>query len=295
MRMPCLAAVLPMLLVACGEKPAEEASTEYVDETPQTRTAQGVMPPNISVSAAPGVGFSYSYRFRLDAQRISAVQEEHAQACERLGLARCRIVGMRYSVRGQDMIEGMLAIKLAPSIARNFGKQGIEAVLKADGMLVNQEITGTELQSQIDRARENNQSIEDEIVRLERRLSALAPKAMERETIERRLAELRGEMRKTNVEIADTKDTLANTPMVFNYVSGGRIPGFGPGTPVRDAAEDAAGGFVWVVATAIRLLGIVLPLALFVLLLMWIWSHGGKRLVSRITTPNCRDGADHSK
>lgn len=294
MRMPWLAAVLPMALVACGEKPAEEASTMDDAASPQS-PAQGVMPPNINVSAAPGVGFTYNYRFRLDAQRISGVQEQHAQACEKLGLSRCRIVGMRYSVRGQDMIEGMLAMKLAPNIARNFGKQGIEAVLKAEGMLVNQEITGTELQSQINKARENNRSIEDEMARLEGRLRTLTPKAVEREAVERRLAELRGEMRQTNVEIADSKDALANTPMVFNYVSGGRIPGFGPGTPVRDAVEDAAGGFVWVVATAIRLLGVVLPLALLVLLLMWIWSRGGEKLIARITTPKPQESTDPSE
>lgn len=54
--------------------------------------------PNINVSSAPGVAFNYRYAFRLPNSRISAAQEAHAAMCEKLGVTRCRITGMRYSV-----------------------------------------------------------------------------------------------------------------------------------------------------------------------------------------------------
>jgi hypothetical protein len=50
-------------------------------------------PPAIGPSAAPGVAFNYRYAFRLPGERVSAVQEQHAAACEKLGLDRCRITG----------------------------------------------------------------------------------------------------------------------------------------------------------------------------------------------------------
>jgi hypothetical protein len=101
--------------------------------------------PGLSVTAAPGVAFDYRYAFRLPSARIAAVQEQHAQACERLGLARCRITGAKYRVVGEREIEAMLAFKVDPTVARAFGKTGVEAVDKAEGMLVDAEITGTEV------------------------------------------------------------------------------------------------------------------------------------------------------
>src|SRR4051812_27650401 len=45
-------------------------------------------PPNVSPSAAPGVAFNYRYAFRLPAARVSQIQEQHARACEQLGVSR---------------------------------------------------------------------------------------------------------------------------------------------------------------------------------------------------------------
>jgi hypothetical protein len=54
--------------------------------------------PNVAVTAAPGVAFNYRYAYRLANARIQAAQEAHAQMCEKLTVARCRITGMRYSL-----------------------------------------------------------------------------------------------------------------------------------------------------------------------------------------------------
>jgi hypothetical protein len=75
-------------------------------------TSRVAGPPGIGPSAAPGVAFNYRYAFRLPGERISAVQEQHAAACEKLGLDRCRITGMRYRLLGEEDVEAMLAFKL---------------------------------------------------------------------------------------------------------------------------------------------------------------------------------------
>src|SRR5215207_2894852 len=54
--------------------------------------------PNIAVSAAPGVAFNYRYAYRLPNARIAPAQEAHAAMCEKLGITRCRMTGMRYSL-----------------------------------------------------------------------------------------------------------------------------------------------------------------------------------------------------
>ena len=53
----------------------------------------------------------YRYAYRLPSAKISLVQEAHAQACEKLGLDRCRITGMRYRLVNQKDIEAMLALQ----------------------------------------------------------------------------------------------------------------------------------------------------------------------------------------
>src|SRR4051794_11328006 len=76
--------------------------------------------PDISPTAAPGVAFNYAYEFSLADDRISATQEAHASACENLGLARCRITGMSYSVDEHEQVTAELDLKLDPMIARQF-------------------------------------------------------------------------------------------------------------------------------------------------------------------------------
>ena len=114
-------------------------------------------PRRIGPTAAPGVAFNYRYAFRLPAERIAQVQEQHAQICEALGVARCRITGMRYRVVNENDIEAMLAFKLDPAIARRFGRTASQRVAGANGMLTESEITGTDVASAIRARRPQHQ------------------------------------------------------------------------------------------------------------------------------------------
>ena len=90
-------------------------------------TAEQAAGPNISVTAAPGVAFNYRYAYRLPNARISAAQETHATMCEKLGITRCRITGMRYSLVNERDVSASLEVKLDPAIARNFGKDATKS------------------------------------------------------------------------------------------------------------------------------------------------------------------------
>lgn len=125
MRKVLIAAATLLTLAACSAQPSSYEAG-----------------PDISPTAAPGVKFSYRYAFILPDDGIAQVQEQHAQTCERLGPAKCRITGMRYTVVASDEVRGMLAMRLDPEIARQFGKQGADAVVKASGSLVESEIEG---------------------------------------------------------------------------------------------------------------------------------------------------------
>ena len=98
--------------------------------------------PDVSPTAAPGVAFRYFYRFELPDEGISAVQEKHASRCESLGVSRCRITGLNYSVNDDNAVSASLTVKLAPEIARQFGKDAAADVKQADGRLQSTEFTG---------------------------------------------------------------------------------------------------------------------------------------------------------
>src|SRR5688572_20112414 len=143
-------AILPtfLFLAACSQQPQERQSEDLktfdAAESPAMRDAPpppGQQPappptsrgadalaeqagPNISVSAAPGVAFNYRYAYRLPNARISAAQETHATMCAKLGITRCRITGMRYSLVNERDVSASLELKLDPAIARHCGKDG---------------------------------------------------------------------------------------------------------------------------------------------------------------------------
>ncbi|MES2271295.1 MAG: hypothetical protein V4533_10455 [Pseudomonadota bacterium] len=246
------------LLASCGERPAHESAAS-LDSPSSEITAPGITP-----TAAPGVAFNYAYQFRLPALRIAKVQEDHAQVCEQLGLAKCRITGMRYTVRGEDRIEAMLAFKLAPEIARQFGKGGVAAVEKAEGMVVETEISGTDVSGTIASAKRNSDEIRQEIERLETQLAKGSLTATTRGDLIAQISNLRGERRDTDASRVSSEDALANTPMVFNYASGELIPGFDVRSPISEALQTAVSVLIGILSFLIVTVAFLGPIAIVV-------------------------------
>jgi len=287
------ALVVSLLLAtaACGQQSSERSSQDVktydVQEAPPTAeqssvsdaSAQRMAPPAISPTAAPGVAFNYRYAFRLAGERIGAVQEQHALACEKLGITRCRITGMRYRLAGDDDIEAMLAFKLDPALARAFGKEGIEAVTRAEGMLVDAEVSGEDVGSKISAARRSEAELDEELKRVEAELARPGLRGSERAELQIRVQQLRDQIRATRTTRGEQQETLATTPMVFAYGSGELVPGFDGRPRLRQALDDALDNFLSGLAWIFVALITLLPWALVAGLLAW----GGRKLASRFT------------
>src|SRR5436853_1054630 len=166
--------------------------------------------PNVAVTAAPGVAFNYRYAFRLPKERVQSVQEQHAQACEKLGVARCRITGLRYRLVNDD-IEAMLAFKLDPALAREFGKQGIDAVVRAEGMLVDAEISGEDVGAKITAGKRDEGNLEEELKRVEAQLARPGLRGSERAELQIQAQELRERMRGSRDARLAQQEQLATT------------------------------------------------------------------------------------
>ncbi len=271
-----LISLVSTLALAGCSKPAPsenavEMQTLSVEDASEAPAAGRASPPGIAPTAAPGVAFNYRYDFRMGATKIGETQERHAQACEKLGIDRCRITGMSYQLVNDRDISAMLAFKLEPSLARQFGKDGIGLVKAAEGMLVRSEISGVDAGSAISAAGRAQGRLRDERARLEDRLKQPKLTEAERSEVRGRLEDIARQIESTNVTREENQESLANTPMVFNYGSGDVVPGFDVGSPLRDAFRTAGETFVGAIAIFIVILGALLPLFLLAALAWGVW------------------------
>ncbi|HET9641199.1 MAG TPA: hypothetical protein VFP12_18565 [Allosphingosinicella sp.] len=261
---------------ASGDRQFSQNSADAEASADSSGVAERAAGPNVAVTAAPGVAFNYRYAFRAPKERVQSLQEQHAQACEKRGLAQCRITGLRYRLVGDD-IEAMLAFKLDPAIAREFAKQGIDAVVQADGMLVDAEISGEDVGSKIKVARREEGNLEEELKRVEAELARAGLRGSERAELQIQAQELRDRIRASTAVRTEHQESLATTPMVFNYGSGDLAPGFGGrpsfGRALNEAIDNFLGGLAWIFIALVTLL----PWALVIGLLVW----GARKLSGR--------------
>jgi hypothetical protein len=285
------------LLAACSpsdnQRTRKPTAMDVSDSAPASipamrdEPAEEVAAPGVDVTAAPGVAFDYRYAFRLPGNRISAVQEAHAQACEKLGIDKCRITGMRYRLVDQKDVEAMLALRLDPKLARQFGKDATAVVDKADGMLVDQEITGEDVGTRIAGATRSEAELRDELRRVEAELARAVPMvrgnvapqaAVDRQSLLDRAQEIRGQLRALGESKESDKEALAGTPMVFNYGSGSVVPGFDVRSPLRDALrqswDNLVGGFAAILVIVVTLIPWLLVLGAAV----WAFRRARHRL-----------------
>ena len=263
---------LVLLLGACSRS-AEVASEPSKEE-------QAPSGPGIAVTAAPGVAFAYAYAFSLPPTRIAAAQETHAAACERLGVARCRITGMRYQLVGENDIRGMLAFKLDPTLARAFGKSGIAAIEAADGRLVDAEITGTDAGAEIRSLEAGKAAAREELSRIDRELARTNLAARERAELQRQRADVVASIAQTNAGATEQRETLASTPMTFDYRSGNAVRGFDPSAPLKSALDTAIASAQTTLTILLGGLAIFGPPAI-VLFLLWLGWRRVRHLLPR--------------
>lgn len=246
--------------------------------------------PNISVTAAPGVAFNYRYAYRLPNARIQAAQETHAAMCEKLGVTRCRITGMRYSLVNERDISASLELKLDPAIARQFGKDATKVVTDAEGMLVDQQIIGVDAGSSIERANRGRAELQDELDRVNRELARSGLSSVVRDRLLSESASLRSQIRSLGEQKAADEESLAKTPMAFYYGSGKAIPGFDEPQPLKQAFDRAGYNFLSALGFLIIAAATLLPWLLLIAVGIGVY----RRLPARWKIRGYRDKAEAS-
>lgn len=280
MRRPLALTVPLAALAACGGTPSGQDQGAPAPAADSAReAAAGESGPDVAPTAAPGVAFNYRYSFRLPAERLAEVQEQHAAMCEQLGPARCRITGLHYEKLGDRDVRGRLNLALEPAIARRFGREGVAAVLRADGSLVESEISGTDVGSGIRQAGRSIEQMGEELRRIEARLATRGLGVEERGRLEYEAQKLRDEMRGAEGRRAEAQESVATTPLVFHYGSGNLAPGSDARPSFGRVLEDAGDNFLDGATMLFILLVTLAPWALAAGLLWWLVRWARRRFV----------------
>lgn len=243
--------------VAACSKSEERPSGDVTTLDAEGAAAERSAAPGIVPTAAPGVAFSYRYGFRLPDDQVSAAQEAHAAACEKLGLDRCRITGMTYELDEHDRVQGTLDLSIDPLLARNFGKEATVEIEKREGKLHYTRIEGEDQNPALDQAATRQGTANTEIAKLEADL-AKAKGENERVQLREQLRQLRAQIASAKEQATSAEARIQRTPMSFAYLGGnasGR--GFSGENPAKDAwymFVDSAATMISVVLKAIAVL-----------------------------------------
>jgi hypothetical protein len=276
MRFVMMTAAL-LALAACDQVPTAPADSGASHDTALT-------PDNGS--------YDYRYAFRLPGGRIAAVQESHQRGCEQLGPARCRITAMRYKVDDQNHVSAILTVRIDPALARAYGKAASQVVTGANGTLVDADVAGGDAAGRSDSviARLNEAQ-----GNAEAQLRNAALPADQRAQIAARLDRIRGAIATISEVDQSAGDSIATTPLIFTYASGGSMLGV-PGN--ADGSFDAAGEtFMASLAGLANVLAGVGPWAILLLggalILRRIVQSGEEAAEAPVLPPAPRDPPEH--
>jgi hypothetical protein len=248
---------------AAARAVAKEAADAAADE-PVASTGGAVFnkPAAVSPSVAPGVAFQYQYDFRVPGDKIEAVQDEHAAACETLGLSRCQITGLNFQQSERGYPEGRMEFLLDPAIARKFGRDAIASVEKAEGVLATSNVQGENVGDEITSSQVRSAGIEAEVKRIEERLNAKGLANDERVELRRRAEELRDMLGSEKQQRRVGEKRLATTPVAFSYSGNMGVGGSGA---FSEAFSASSNSMTTMLSVMLMFFGVILPWLLPVL------------------------------
>lgn len=290
-RLSSCVVILSIAAVGCSkreEEPGRTTRSADVREVPRTGAqgrAERLEPPSIDPSAAPGVAFAYDYKFELADAAISAVQEAHAARCEQLGIERCRITGLRYTVGQDDAVSASLDVRLVPDLARQFGKAASDAVTKAGGRLRETEFTGEDTAPATSSATAQDSGSQAAIVETQRQLARSDLGDTERAQLRAQLSNLQQQQGDAKSILTNERAKLASTPMTFEYYGRGGVAGFNGRNPLAEASRSFIASMVTMISAVLQFLAYVLPWALLALLVMLLVRSRPGRVALRWIRP----------
>lgn len=230
--------------------------------------------PEIAGNSIARVAFDYSYDLTLPSSRIADLQEEHARACERIGVTRCRITGLRYTVGKQGDVSASLSVKIAAPLARAFGRAGVKQAESVGATLTGADISGTDVATAAAATATERTDVATERARVDRELARVDLPTRERTELRQQQAAAQSQATAAAATAVEQRESLVNTPMSFAYTTG---RGAGLIDRVQDAGDTALGSIGLTVTALLWVLAALGPPLLVIVLAVLLWRRWVQR------------------
>lgn len=203
-----------LVLTGCSKSP-DHSATNNPAESSAADTAEH--PPGIDTNVAPGVAFDFRYGFSLPERQIAATQEAHAALCGKLGITHCRVTGVNFDKARSGSISASMNFLLDPAMALGFAKDAAVLVEKADGSLATSQVSGEDVGKSIVAADKSADAIRAEIAKIDAQLRIPSLSKEARGRLVGQSGELRAQLRTLEAERSAHVESLATTPVAFDY------------------------------------------------------------------------------
>ena len=248
--------------------PPSEASGSDSLEIPAADFAVGL----------PQIAYVFSYGFRLAGPDIPALQQRHADLCERKGPLVCRIIARDQSTESGDDSAGTLQLAVASSEARAFGRQLATAAEDADAEQISAAISGEDLSKQIV---DTDARLRARTLLRDRLMEVLATRrgtVTELVAAERGVAQVNEEIDQARSWLAEMKGRVAFSQIDIRYEGAvAPQPTRGFMDPVRGAVGSLGAIFGSILAVLIVLGAVGLPALAGALGARQLWRRFGMR------------------
>jgi len=249
-------------------EPAAPASALIVPEAPASPeiAPEPVGAPEAAAQSAPiavtvpRIAYSYGFSFRLDRDRIAAVQERHLAACRRLGPALCRVTAMQRGGTGENQSGANLKLQVAAGIADAFGNNLAAIAGEGGGETVDRSITAEDLSRQMIDSEARIRTREVLIQRLTTLLQTRSGNIAQAVEAERAINSAQEELEAARAALADMRGRVAMSAVELSYVARGPAPD--SPNPILQAFDQVASVSAGSVGAMIVIVGIALPWAL---------------------------------
>jgi hypothetical protein len=267
-----------MLLAGCDQGANSPAKPDALQVNPNDGVEGFVSNAN---------GFDYRYAYRLPGDRLKAVLQSNADACDRIGPARCRILAMRYRVSDSNQIHAVLTLKIDPAIARDYGEAVTKSVTGSYGLLVDTQVTGAD-STNAARSLEVINRLRDQLKSTQTQIPTDPGAKARADKIQAALDTI------TEVE-SNQGQSLASAPVLMTYESSNALTGLGSADANFHTAGTSLENSVARLLVVLAALGPwLIALLVLIIVLRWIvHGRGGMLPASEEHAPEHHEEARH--
>ena len=232
---------------------------------------EAVVPGAQSVrNVTSGVAFTYDMQFRLPDDKVATAQDRHIAACAKLGENHCRLTDIRYDQSPDKIISGRATFLLDPALAFSFTRDADKTVRELEGETRTARVNGDDAGGNIERSQQSSAAMGADIERLQRRLSQPGLTAGEKTRIQEQIHQLQGNLVTEERDRNREERRLATTPVSFSYSGTTGVAGYDSTRPFASAFETSSSGLGQTAGVVLTVVGLALPWALLVGLLILI-------------------------